>query len=253
MLQEPGTRETRQTAREVKFLVPIAIADRILAWSRARLSPDLHGTGPFGDEYRTNSVYLDTGALDVYYRRGSFARSKYRIRRYDSAPLAFLERKLRTRNVLTKRRTPVTLDSLARLAREVDAEAWPGRWFEERIRARHLRPTCQISYDRAARLVTTLDGPARLTVDHNVVARPARAGDFVPEDARGTAVLSGDAIVELKFLGQPPAMFRELVESFALEPATISKYRLSIEALARAGDAPAPESAIVKTADVIDA
>ena len=34
-------------------------------------------------------------------------------------------------------------------------------------------------------------------------------------------------------------MFRELVETFALEPFAISKYRLSIEALSRAGDSPA--------------
>ena len=131
-------------------------------------------------------------------------------------------------------------------------QAWSGLWFQQRLEARRLQPTCQITYQRVARVVTTFDGPARLTVDRAVVARPARAAEFLPEGAQGTAVLNGDAIVEIKFLGQPPAMFRELVETFALEPFTISKYRLSIEALSRAGDSPAPAAA-AKATGVVDA
>jgi hypothetical protein len=253
MLQDTGTRETRPTARELKFLIPLETADRIVAWSRGRLSHDPHGTGPFRDEYRTTSLYFDTGALDVYYRKGSFGRSKYRIRRYDAAPVAFLERKLRTKGVLTKRRTPVELDVLRQLATDGSTRPWTGSWFQQRIEMRRLRPTCQITYQRIARLVTTFDGPARLTVDRAVLARPALAGQFVPEGADGTGVLNGDAIVELKFLGQPPAMFRELVEIFAIEPFPLSKYRLSIEALARAGDVPAPVPAVTKASNIVDA
>ena len=155
--------------------------------------------------------------------------------------------------MLTKRRTPVGLEALGRLAAREGDSAWSGLWFQQRIEARRLQPTCQITYQRAARIVTTLDGPARLTVDRAVVAHPARAAEFLPDGANGTAVLNGDAIVEIKFLGQPPAMFRELVETFALEPFTISKYRLSIEALARAGDSPAPAPAAAKAAGVVDA
>jgi hypothetical protein len=253
MLQDTGTRETRPTARELKFRVPLATADRIVAWSRGHLSHDPHGTGPFRDEYQTTSLYFDTSALDVYYRKGSFGRSKYRIRRYDAAPIAFLERKLRTKSALTKRRTPIELEGLRRLAGNGSNGPWSGSWFQQRLEMRHLRPTCQITYRRVARLVTTFDGPARLTVDCGVLARPALTDQFVPEAADGTRVLSGDAIVELKFLGQPPAMFRELVEIFAIEPTTISKYRLSIEALARAGDVPASLLAVTKASNVVDA
>jgi hypothetical protein len=253
MLQDMDTRETRPAARELKFLVSLAIADRIIAWSRGRLSQDPHGSGPFRDEYRTTSLYFDTSALDVYYRNGSFGRSKYRIRRYDAAPVAFLERKLRTKGVLTKRRTPVQLEMLQRLASDDGTRSWSGYWFQQRVETRRLRPTCQITYQRVARLVTTLDGPARLTVDRRVVARPARTGQFVPEESDGTGVLNSDAIVELKFLGQPPAMFRELVELFAIEPSAISKYRLSIEALARAGSVSAPVPAVAKLPNVVDA
>ena len=251
MLQDPGTRETRPTAKELKFLVPLETADRIVTWSRGRLSHDPHGSGPFRDEYRTTSVYFDTGALDTYHRKGSFGRCKYRIRRYDASPIAFLERKLRTKGVVTKRRTAVELDGLRRL--NVADGSWSGSWFQQRIEMRRLQPTCQIAYQRVARLVTTFDGPARLTVDRTVVARPALAGQFVPEEADGTVVLNGDAIVELKFLGEPPAMFRELVEMFAIEPFSISKYRLSIEALARAGDFQGPVPAVTKASNAVDA
>ena len=249
MLQETGTRETRPSARELKFLVPLSTADEITGWSRARLSPDPHGSGQFGDEYCTTSLYFDTNALDVYHRKGSFGRSKYRIRRYDAAPVVFLERKLRTRDVLTKRRTPIDLEVLRKFAAGHGDSAWSGLWFQQRIEARRLQPTCQITYRRTARVVTTFDGPARLTVDRAVVARPTRAAEFLPEERDGTAVLNGDAILEMKFLGQPPAMFRELVETFALEAFTISKYRLSIEALARAGH----PTVTTRPAGVVDA
>jgi hypothetical protein len=251
MLQETGTRETRPSARELKFLVPLPTAERVIAWSRARLSPDPHGSGPFGDEYRTTSLYFDTVALDVYHRRGSFGRSKYRIRRYDGATVAFLERKLRTRDVLTKRRTPIALEALRHFLPGAVAEDWIGAWFQRRIAARALGPVCQITYERTARIVTTFDGPARLTVDRAVTAHAVHGVAFVNPEG-GVAVSGADAIVEIKFLGEPPAMFRELAETFALEPFTISKYRLSVEALDRAGQAPQTAAPLV-TADVVDA
>ncbi len=38
-------------------------------------------------------------------------------------------------------------------------------------------------------------------------------------------------ILELKYRGVPPAIFRQLVEEFALDPQTASKYRLGVVAL----------------------
>src|SRR6187549_3939945 len=107
MLQGFNTRETREAAREVKFLVTPDLAERILEWSRSRLAPDPHASGASGDEYQTTSLYFDTNAFAVYHRQGSFKRSKYRIRRYGSSDMVFLERKLRTSTMLSKRRTTV--------------------------------------------------------------------------------------------------------------------------------------------------
>lgn len=233
MLQGSSTRETRQLARELKFLVSPETAKRILAWARERLSPDAHGSGESGDEYRTTSVYFDTENLDVYHRRGSFRRSKYRVRHYTGTPTLFLERKLRTNAMVIKRRTAVGPEDLDRLRSNADDAQWGGYWFQRRLGVRQLRPTCQVSYRRIARVGVTAHGPVRLTCDREVCAQHVDAVAFLPEG--GTPVLSGHFILELKFRVELPGIFKQLVEEFALEPLPVSKYRLSLEALDRTG------------------
>ena len=84
-------------------------------WARTRLAPDPYAGGESGDEYLTTTLYFDTDDFKVYQRRGSYRRSKYRIRRYGSSDVAFLERKLRTSMLLSKRRTSIPLADLARI------------------------------------------------------------------------------------------------------------------------------------------
>ena len=106
----PHSRETRTGASEIKFLIDAPLGVEIAAWARRRLDPDPHGAGPFGDEYRITSLYLDTDRLDVLHARGSFGRSKYRVRRYGASDVVFLERKLRKPGLLHKRRTLAPLE-----------------------------------------------------------------------------------------------------------------------------------------------
>ena len=231
MLQEPGTRETRHHARELKFLVARDVADDILSWSRTSLSPDPHGSGPAGDEYTTTSVYFDTDRLDVYHRRGSYGRSKYRIRRYGQHDVLFLERKLRMSAMLTKRRTPIALDALRELRAEASRNDSPADWFWRRLDIRRLKPVCQISYQRVARILPTPSGIVRLTIDREICVRRVSAPDFQTAD-HGVHVLDGGClIVEMKYIGHPPALFKEIVERLGLDPAPVSKYRLSVDAL----------------------
>src|SRR5262245_25997000 len=102
-------RETRSYAREIKFLIDASLAAEIQEWMRTNLEADENGTGPFADQYSTSSLYFETPQFDVFHRRGSFGRSKYRIRRYGLADAMFLERKFRTDRLLAKRRTAVPL------------------------------------------------------------------------------------------------------------------------------------------------
>ena len=222
------SRETRVHAFEVKFLVQPDVAARVRQWARTHLSPDPHGSGPFHDEYRTTSVYFDTTAYDVFHQRGSFGRGKYRIRRYGEDESVFLERKMRQAIVLAKRRTRTPVTMLERLRQAPDPE-WAGYWFHRRVIARDLWPVCQVSYHRTARVMARNGDQIRLTLDSDLRARLSRDLRF----ARGTSVpvTDGRSILELKFKGTAPAMFRQLVEEFALNPQSASKYRLSVARL----------------------
>jgi hypothetical protein len=231
------TREVKTFATEIKFVLDPVLAANIRQWARAHLAPDPHGAGPSDDEYLTTSVYFDTEQLDVFHRRGSFGRSKYRIRRYGCDAFVFLERKLREPAVLAKRRTMAPLTALHRLAAGDPATSWSGDWFRARLHARRLRPVCQVSYRRTARIGTAVGSLVRLTLDEALAAQPSSGAHF--SDAPGVLAIDGHQILELKFRHEPPALFKRLVEEFALTPEPASKYRLG---MAATGQAPAEGS-----------
>lgn len=229
------TRDRRPHATELKFLVTPDVGDAVRTWAREHLTADPHGAGAHGDAYSTTTLYTDTPDQDVYRRKGSYGRSKYRVRRYGVSDVAFLERKLRTRSLLSKRRSIVPLTELARLdAGLIELGDWPGLWFATRLAARRLSPVCQVTYDRTARVTSTPYGLARLTVDAHLSARTAEGWAF--QSPEYIPVLTDRHIVELKFLVAMPAIFKRLVETFGLEPMTVSKYRLSVAGLGMAPD-----------------
>jgi hypothetical protein len=214
---------------ETKLLVDARLGDDLRAWARQRLGPDPHGGGPFRDQYGVVSLYLDTDARDVFHRRGSYGRSKYRIRHYESDQVAFLERKLRTRLRLTKRRTRIPLDAVGSLQMEDPHPTHPGYWFLRRVALRRLRPVCVIRYSRTARMAETSEGPVRMTLDASVVAGPTNmitltAGPTQP-------LVDGMMILELKYSGVFPHLFKDLVDEFHLTPRPASKYRFAAHAL----------------------
>lgn len=225
------SRENREFATEMKFLVRPALADQIRNWARTQLAPDPYAGGEAGDGYRITSLYFDTEAFDVFHRRGSFGRSKYRIRRYGNGEVVFLERKLRTRGLLTKRRSMVRLEELDRLGETKDR--WAGRWFQRRVAARQLEPVCQISYQRTARVAMTTFGPIRLTLDEQLGAQPVAGVEF--GESERTPMLADRVILEMKFRYGMPAVFKYLVEEFALTPRAFSKYRFAAARLALEG------------------
>lgn len=235
------SREVRPNASEIKFVIPTDLAALVQAWARANLDPDPHGRGAFADEYETTSLYLDTADGDVFHRRRSFGRSKYRIRRYGSDGMVFLERKMREPAALAKRRTHVSLASVPLVwDAEVD-RAWPGHWFAQRVAARRLRPVCQVSYHRLARQVRAGADLVRLTLDADLSVHMASDASFA--ESLRMPVLPGKAILELKYRGVAPAIFRRLVEEFALNPQAASKYRMSAAALQGLAASPVAASA----------
>jgi len=185
-----------------------------------------------GNTYRTTSLYFDTAASDVFHQRGSYGRAKYRIRRYGSENSVFLERKLRTNGMVSKRRTPVPIDDLPRLGSTSDP-AWAGFWFERRIAARAMAPVCQIRYRRTALMGGNDSGQIRLTIDDDVRAAEIDGPAFCPEK-EGVPLLQGEAILEMKFRLAMPVVFKQLLQEFRLGPQSVSKYRLAVPVLAAA-------------------
>lgn len=229
---DPATAtEKREAAYEIKFVVSAEVAGIVLGWARENMSPDPHAEvdTASGDGYRVNSLYFDTGQLDVYQRNGSYAKSKYRIRRYGTEECLYLERKLKSGGLVSKRRTRIPDEELWRVAASELDPRWVGAWFRRRLEVRRLLPQCQIRYDRAARLGVSPDGPIRLTVDRNVRGFATRECGVL-DDGAWVPLLPGRCILELKFRSAMPVLFKRLLEEVSLTPQPVSKYRLSIQA-----------------------
>lgn len=240
MSPSTDTREYRESACELKFLVSQATSESVREWARARLQPDPHSDGESGDGYRITSLYLDTHRFDVFHRRGSFGRSKYRIRRYGSGDIAFLERKLKTKGLLAKRRSTLQLSRLASLQDAIPVTDPDAFWFHRRLLARGLGPVCQISYRRTALFSITDLGPIRLTVDDDLRAVPVRRLAF-GDLAEAVPILPDQRVLELKFRGDMPSLFKQLLLDFSLAPSAFSKYR---HAARKLGCVPDPEPAV---------
>jgi hypothetical protein len=234
----PGAHEKREFARELKFLVDAAKAAAIRSWAREHLICDPNASGPGGDTYDVTSIYFDNDLLDVFHHRRRLHHSKFRIRRYGAATM-FLERKLKIRGRLAKRRTIIAPDELARLRAEPDA-MWPGAWFRRKIVGRRLHPVCQIAYARTARVLMTPSGPIRLTLDESI--RATRTHDIAFREGPGEwAPVCDRVVLEFKFRRELPAVFREIAERFVLTPQPFSKYRAAVVALGLAPTAAATQ------------
>ena len=223
-------------AYEIKALIPVERARAVRDWARARMRPDPNAESGAGDVYRITSLYYDTETFDVFHRRGSFGRSKYRVRRYDSSQRVFLERKLRNESIVTKRRTRVEIDELSHLRNPEPDGGWAGSWFHGRMLARAMKPACQIYYSRTALVSQTDAGLIRLTLDEDLRAWRVSQPEYLPV-AGGTGLLSDHAILEMKFRITMPALFTQMLEEFQLQSQRVSKYQLALTELGQAAGA----------------
>ena len=229
MAETGNIRETRWFAREIKFLIDGNKFAELRDWSRANLAADPNGVGEFGDEYHTTSLYFDTPKLDVFHGRGSYGRGKFRIRRYGSDDLLFLERKFRSERFLAKRRTAIGRDEVNRLFEPTYDRSWDGHWFHRRLLKRGLQPTCQVSYVRTARGMQTPNGLARMTMDSDLRVLPMPDLAFIP--GAGMLLMEDQVIVEMKFRVEMPALFKQVIEEYIISTKPVSKYKTGVKSL----------------------
>jgi hypothetical protein len=226
---------------ELKFIISEATAAELRGWARLELMPDPNAAESGGDSYLTRTLYFDTPGFDLFFRRGSQARAKFRIRGYNSGTAIFLERKLKSGNRVYKRRSEVVRDDLSLITEK--REDWAGRWFARRLYHRGLRPVCQISYARTARVGSGLTGALRMTIDQNISA--SAINTFAFTNAAGLELMPGLAILELKYSSALPAAFAEIMRVFRLHPQAVSKYRLAVRSLGLTGTVDDSERATI--------
>ncbi len=207
-------------AFELKFFLAPEAVESVIGWARAHLSPDPYAGS--GDVYEVNSLYFDTDDFGVFHRQEGLAERKYRVRRYGSEGLLYLEEKEKLKGWVRKRRTAIA---------EAELEGFGGvggAWFSQIVRLGGLSPQSQVAYRRVARVGEVEGGPVRLTIDRDVRCAPAR-GLSLPALSEGLPIERN--ILELKFgRGGLPAMYKRLIAEFGLSPDVSSKYRLSVEA-----------------------
>ncbi len=219
-----------QGAFETKFVVEHSVAMTIQDWARQHLDADPHAGEELHDGYHVNSVYLDTPNFDTFRRSPFFRRRKFRLRRYGDEATIWLELKRKRKGQVRKRRVSVMEADLSqRLAHPHDPE-WDGAWFHRRLEKRQLRPVCQVTYRRFARIGTSATGPIRLTIDGDLFANGAAEWQVPSAPLSGESLLNGRRIVEFKYRDAMPAAFRGLIQDLQLVPTSFSKYRESAEA-----------------------
>jgi hypothetical protein len=216
-------------AYELKFLIDEDRAQRITDWARVHLNSDPHAGGVHGDGYHVNSLYLDTPNMDVFHRSELYQRRKYRLRRYGADAKVWLEVKRKQKGLVRKQRISIDDYSIEhRVVGAVDPE-WDGAWFRQRLDELALRPVCQVTYRRFARIGTTVNGTMRLTIDDNLTGALASGWQVPNCPLEGISLLQNQRILELKFQVVMPVIFRQLVEQEQLLTTSFSKYRTSVE------------------------
>lgn len=227
---------------ELKYLVTVEVAAEIRRWAREHLQADPHADPALGDAYHVTTLYLDTIDWDIYHRRDEVVQGKHRIRRYGNEPRLWLERKLKSKDVVRKLRTSITSEitdgaldwSVSRPDGSAAADGQPAadQWFRDRVQQAQLRPATVIQYRRFARVGQSSRGPIRLTIDDAILAQPP-AGWQLPAaaTARSAGLLPDAQILELKFSDHLPSQFKQLLIEFSITLSQFSKYRTAIDAV----------------------
>ncbi len=210
---------------ELKIVLARAEAELVQAWATSRLAPD-----SFGDaegRYEVRTVYLDSPELEIYQRLGDEPGTKFRVRRYGEEGEVWLERKRRRGDRVRKLRAKWPLADLTTL---LDGRGSPRQWprrFQDAVRGRDLAPVLLVVYPRSA---FSGEGDIRLTLDWGVKVWRMRVDEDVFSPKGDPTEVTTDVILELKFDGDMPELFAELMTMLGRDVGSFSKYGRGVEA-----------------------
>ncbi|MDX2054652.1 MAG: polyphosphate polymerase domain-containing protein [Polyangiaceae bacterium] len=170
---------------ELKYIVPVAVRDALIADIRQQMSVDTFGQDGV---YNITSLYYDTEDLAAVRSKldGIKYRRKVRVRAYGKLPegpddLVMVEIKQRINRTVQKRRLALPLrDAYALCSGSLDLErAWEdpadidvASEITFLSRAQHLRPTAVVGYQRRAFVGGRYEPLLRVTFDQAIWCRP---------------------------------------------------------------------------------
>jgi hypothetical protein len=227
---------------ELKYSVPEDLAAWALKWSGVFLQRD----GGLAGAQRITSLYLDTPTLTFFrwHCEGRADRFKLRVRGYGDATRdrVWAEIKRKTGMIVHKQRAPLPVLGLDSFLRDAAPEGAPSGDLQEflnRRKAFHASPKLLLTCERdALRDKDGACGELAVTVDRRIQYQPTRRHDLVDDPNSWRAVKlprKGDpanpavAIVEVKYMHQPPSWMASLILRLAPHRVGFSKYRAATQ------------------------
>jgi len=237
---------TYHNRHECKYVVPEAVAARLLKRVAPFVQPDPFAAQSPTHSYAIASLYLDDQQNSLYREtiEGRPHRHKLRVRSYSDEPSApvFLEVKRRRDRVVQKLRCPVPRCALPALlggeTDHVDGLSAPKlASLREFLRLQQLSkaiPRLLVRYDREA-WVGRDEDDVRVTFDRHLSATPEGQAIVRVRDSRYETLQPRGVVLELKFTDRCPPWMADAVRACELRRRSFSKYCTSVDALAELG------------------
>ena len=225
--------------RELKYLLPEAVAFRVRHFVAQHLEIDEFGLGQPDLSYPVHSLYFDCNDWTIYGRtlNGDKNRYKLRIRYYSEDPRipVFFEIKRRHNDIILKHRCGVRREAVpgimagfdprpADLVTKTPEDLEALREFSRLSLHLQARPKMHVAYRREA-YVNDFNNEVRVTMDRQVQAVPC-SHLRLPTTMENPYICTDDGLVilELKFTSRFPGWYRQLVETFNLAQTGGAKY-----------------------------
>lgn len=219
---------------EKKYAVSEQLAERVLQWSAAFLKRD-RGI----DRQRVTTLYLDTPSLTFYQAHvdREADRFKLRIRGYGDPPgdTVYAEIKRKAGDLVRKDRAELSFAMLSAILDDLQLEAACSpavREFVKKLSSFSASPTILVSGLRNALRESTPNGELAVTADRQLICQPTSRYSLAGDPAAWRPLMLPDyasAIVELKYVNQPPDWMATLISELGPHRVRFSKYGAAIQ------------------------